>query len=80
MTHLRLTTDGHEFDTRSLSDDIRIGTPLCDFPAVVECRQPAGGGAGTRSAILVTALPRPIPSGRRMHGGARPGLEGLLDG
>lgn len=36
MTHLRLTDSGYEFYKGSLFDNVRIGTLLYDFPAVVE--------------------------------------------
>jgi hypothetical protein len=36
MTHLRLTGGGYEFYKGSLFDNIRLGTLLYDFPAVVE--------------------------------------------
>jgi hypothetical protein len=36
MTHLRLTDGGYEFYKGSLFDNIRLGTLLYDFPAVVE--------------------------------------------
>ena len=36
MTHLRLTAGGYEFYKGSLFDNIRLGTLLYDFPAVLE--------------------------------------------
>ena len=36
MTHLRLTAGGYEFYKGSLFDNIRLGTLLYDFPAVVD--------------------------------------------
>jgi hypothetical protein len=36
MTHLRLTEGGYEFYKGSLFDNIRLGTLLYDFPAVLE--------------------------------------------
>ncbi len=36
MTHVRLTDDGYEFYKGSLFDNVRLGTLLYDFPAVVE--------------------------------------------
>jgi len=36
MTHLRLTDGGYEFYKGSLFDNIRLGTLLYDFPAVVD--------------------------------------------
>ena len=36
MTHLRLTAAGYEFYKGSLFDNIRLGTLLYDFPAVLE--------------------------------------------
>jgi hypothetical protein len=36
MTHLRLTAGGYEFHKGSLFDNIRLGTLLYDFPAVVD--------------------------------------------
>ena len=36
MTHLRLTDGGYEFYKGSLFDNIRLGTLVYDFPAVVE--------------------------------------------
>ena len=36
MTHLRLTDGGYEFYKGSLFDNVRLGTLLYDFPAVIE--------------------------------------------
>jgi hypothetical protein len=36
MTHLRLTDDGYELYKGSLVDNIRVGTLLYDFPAVID--------------------------------------------
>src|SRR5262245_45239313 len=36
MTHLRLTAGGYEFYKGSLFDNVRLGTLLYDFPAVVD--------------------------------------------
>ena len=36
MTHLRLTDGGYEFSKGSLFDNIRLGTLLYDFPAVID--------------------------------------------
>src|SRR5215475_6922692 len=53
MTHLRLTAGGYEFYKGSLFDNIRLGTLLYDFPAVVD-------------RLGVTVPPSPDPWGAKI--------------
>ncbi len=87
MTHVRLTDGGYEFYKGSLFDNIRLGTLLYDFPAVLErlgtdapaVEGPLGLEDRARPPARADAVRRPgepVPPHRQPEGGVGPGPGG----